>query len=174
MITIREATEDDARGIAKVGVGTWRSAYRGIMWDEHLAGLSYSRNEGKWRRRLQEPGNGRVIFVAEDEQAGIVGSTGAGPECSGHRVYHGELYAIYARDSFQRKGIGRRFVQEVARRFARSGISSMLSWVLVDTPSRHFYEALGAQEMDAAPAEIGGVQLEEVAYGWTDVTSLCT
>jgi len=49
----------------------------------------------------------------------------------------------------------------------------MLVWVLVDNhPARRFYEALGGQELRTQPIEIGGVTLEEVAYGWQDIRGL--
>ncbi|MCX6344936.1 MAG: hypothetical protein NT018_07660 [Armatimonadetes bacterium] len=41
---IRKATIEDAAGIAKVGVDTWRNAYCGIISDEYLDGLNYERS----------------------------------------------------------------------------------------------------------------------------------
>ena len=48
----------------------------------------------------------------------------------------------------------------------------MLLWVLADNPARHFYEVLGGQLMKASQTEIGGVMLDEVAYGWIDIRKL--
>jgi hypothetical protein len=52
MTTIREARISDAPGIARVRVDTWRTAYRGIVSDEHLNGLSCERAEASSRRWL--------------------------------------------------------------------------------------------------------------------------
>ena len=38
---IREAHPNDGPGMAKVHVDTWRAAYRGILPDDFLDGLSY-------------------------------------------------------------------------------------------------------------------------------------
>ena len=172
MIAVREATEDDARGIARVGVDTWRSAYKGIMSDEHLAGLSYSRNEEKWRRRLQEPANNRVIFVAEDEQARIVGYAGAGPEHEGQPGYDAELYGIYVLEQYQNQGIGRRLVGAVAQALADAGYSSLITWTLAEGAARVFYQIIGAQQVATQTSEIGGTKLELVAFGWPDIGAL--
>lgn len=41
MITVREATEADLSGIARVLVDTWRATYRGIVPDSCLDGMTY-------------------------------------------------------------------------------------------------------------------------------------
>jgi hypothetical protein len=64
---IREATEADVAGIAKIHVDTWRTNYAGIVPDEHLAGLSYEGCEASWRRRLAEPDPNGFIYVAEKD-----------------------------------------------------------------------------------------------------------
>jgi hypothetical protein len=48
----------------------------------------------------------------------------------------------------------------------------MLVWVAAANPARRFYEALGGQQLRTRVATISGVDLEEVAYGWRDITSL--
>jgi hypothetical protein len=42
--------------------------------------------------------------------------------------------------------------------------------VLADNPARHFYETLGGQQVTKSQIEIGGVKLDEVAYGWLDIS----
>lgn len=42
-------------------------------------------------------------------------------------------------------------------------------WALAGNPARHFYEALGGVFVASQPVEIGGLTLEEVAYGWDDL-----
>ncbi len=48
----------------------------------------------------------------------------------------------------------------------------MLIWVLADNSARHFYEALGGQLVKTQTYEEGGVMLEQVGYGWRDLTHL--
>jgi len=48
----------------------------------------------------------------------------------------------------------------------------MLVWVLAENPSRAFYDALGGIVVNSKMIEIGGRELQEVAYGWSDIHPL--
>ncbi len=54
------------------------------------------------------------------------------------------------------------------------GKRSMLAWVLAENPSQLFYEAAGGRLLGSQDIQIGGVTLEEVAYGWDDTRGLAT
>ena len=43
-----------------------------------------------------------------------------------------------------------------------------------DNPARAFYERLGGRQIGAKQSDIGGVTLEEVAYGWEDLAQLAS
>jgi L-amino acid N-acyltransferase YncA len=171
-MVIREASLADAAAIAHVHVDSWRTTYRRIIPDEYLAKLSYDGRTRFWERRLAAMADGEFAYVAEDEAGQIVGIAVGGPERSGDPVYQGELCGIYLLESHQRQGIGRQLTLTIVVRLAQAGIHSMLVWVLAENPSRRFYEALGGQVIRQKPIEIGGVTLDEVAYGWTDTRLL--
>ena len=62
---------DDAAGIARVHVDTWRTAYRGLIPDDVLAGFSYlAANDPA--RRFYEVLGGRLL---REKQADIFGLT---------------------------------------------------------------------------------------------------
>lgn len=164
---IREARIEDATGIAKVHVDSWRTTYAGIVPGEYLANLSYERRERQWMSDLSNTENGAVTYVAEDHSGQIAGFVCGGPERSADPVYHGELYAIYILKDYQ--GLGRRLTQTLARRLMQEGMQSLLLWVLADNPACKFYEALGGQRVKTSQIEIGGSMLDEVAYGWKDI-----
>jgi hypothetical protein len=48
----------------------------------------------------------------------------------------------------------------------------MLDCVLPDNPCRRFYKAIGGLQSRSKVVDAGGAQLEEVAYGWTDIRGL--
>ena len=52
MVELRDATAADAHALATVHVASWRAAYRGLMPDEVLAGLSVPEREQLWSDRL--------------------------------------------------------------------------------------------------------------------------
>ena len=172
-VRIREAVQADAGAMARVHIEMWRTAYAGIVPDEHLAGLSYERREAVWVQILSRDEPAQCNFVAETGGGEIVGFAGGGPEREGDRVYRGELYAIYLLQEHQRRGIGRRLACAVARGLLSSGFDSMLLWMLEDNrPARRFYESLGGVEVGRKAIEIGGADLVEVSYGWRDITGL--
>lgn len=172
---IREATQSDVPAISKVHVDTWRTTYRGIVPDEHLANLSYERRANGWYQILNRaPEDGNFTYIAEDESGEIVGFANGGVERTGDPIYRGELTAIYIRQSYQGKGIGRGLVHVVAERLGRLGMNSMLVWVLVDNPACQFYAALGGKLVHEKELMIGGKPLIEVAYGWVDTGNLRT
>ena len=171
-IRIRQAVDSDARGIARVHIDSWRATYSGIVPAEHLEGLDYDEREARWHRILAD--RRQNAFVAEAADGRIVGFASGGPERSGDAAYPAELYAIYIDESRQRQGLGRRLVAALGGWFLSRGWRSMLLWVLAENPSRGFYEALGGTEVRQETITIGGTELVEIAYGWSDISPLAT
>jgi GNAT superfamily N-acetyltransferase len=169
---IREATLDDAPGLARVHVDTWRTTYPGIIPAAHLAQLSYERSELRWRDQLAGVDDRRFTYVAE-EAGRIIGLASGGPERDGLPGYDGELYGLYLLADYQRRGIGWALTLTVARRLAAAGCKTMVIWVLRDNlTARAFYAALGGVQIREKPITIGGVELIDMAYGWSDLHAL--
>jgi ribosomal protein S18 acetylase RimI-like enzyme len=173
-LKIREAIPEDASGIARVHVNAWQATYPGIVPDQVLENLSYERNEQYWQGILSDPQNQSIVLVAEHPYAGIVGFASAGPERSGNFPYQAELYTIYMLKTYQGRGVGRHLVAGIAQRLVERGMTSLLVWVLRDNLFRAFYEAMGGQEVGEQEIIIGGDNLVEVAYGWTDIRPLAS
>ena len=173
---IRAAQLADAVAIATVHVESWRTTYAGILPDDYLAKLSYDQREPLWHDILSTPDGAEFVYVAEEDGGNVIGFAAGGAERSGDAIYTGELYAIYLRDRYQRRGIGRQLTMAVVNRLLHEGYSSMLVWVFAANPSRAFYEALGGQQVyeKSKSVTIGGVECAEVAYGWLDLRGLAT
>jgi ribosomal protein S18 acetylase RimI-like enzyme len=156
-----------------VHVDTWCVAYRGIVPDGHLGGLSYDESERLWQEVISA-GEGRV-FVAEDE-GGIFGFASGGIRERFSRdltEYEGELQTVYVLPSHKGNGVGGRLVRAVVRHLAERGVNSMVLWVFAENRSaRGFYESLGGVPVAEDSFEIGGARLSEVAYGWKDLGAL--
>ena len=193
MVHVREARHDDAAGIARVHVDSWRTTYRGILPADYLASLSYADRETLWQRWLAAAATGpQLIFVAkegpkDDAPPGdgtaspglpspatpqIVGFAYGGPAGRDAADFEGELYAIYLLQSHQRRGIGKSLFLRVAERLAQASHRSLFVWVARDNPSRAFYEAMGARLVRERSVELFGQQIDEAGYGWDDISAL--
>lgn len=166
---IRKATQQDAPGIAKVHVDSWRTTYQNIVPDTFLDSLNYEDRTKRWEQNV----NQSSVFVAETDDGKIVGFSTGGKEREGkYDVYDGELYAIYILAEYQGKDIGKKLVKPVANELRKAGFNSMLVWVLEDNDAKYFYEKLGGKKIDTSDITIAGANLKEMAYGWEDLTEL--
>lgn len=170
--TIRRAALEDAAGIAKVHVDTWRTAYTGLVPDEVLANMTYEQREDMWRNILTNWSHANFVYVAAAADQ-IVGFVSGGKLREDKPGYTGELYAIYLLQNTQGQGLGRRLVEALASALIEQGHTTMLLWVFRDNPpARGFYEALGGQVVSDKTFELGGKEFVEVSYGWQDIRPL--
>jgi ribosomal protein S18 acetylase RimI-like enzyme len=172
VVRIRRALFQDAPGIARVHVDTWRGTYRGIVPDSYLDSLDYGRSQKNWEDGITDPSHRTALFVAEDDKNGIVGFAACGKVRDNKWGYSGELYAIYLNQRIQRMGSGKRLVLSVARDLEARGLESMLVWVLAENPYKRFYESIGGTYVGTSEIGLGGMKLKELGYGWRDLDSL--
>ena len=166
---LRKATRDDAPAIARVHVDSWRTTYRDIVPEEHLAKLSYQERENLWKRAIADP---RQFTYVVEEGGRIVGFANGGKNRGDESEYSGELYAVYLLQAHQQRGVGRRLTLAIAAELEKSGMKSMIVWVLKDNPACEFYRRLGGQPVASKMTIIEGTTLEEVAFGWSDLGAL--
>jgi RimJ/RimL family protein N-acetyltransferase len=176
-VRIREAHERDAPALARVFIDSRRSAHRNHIPAESLLRLSYEESERNWARKLQEIGasaqSREHIFLAETDAGEPIGVAMGGPERTNHPRYAGEVYVLYLLPAYHRQGIGRLLTQAVVAWLVQSGMPSFLIRVLkANTPARRFYEALGGKLVLEEQIEEDGTVLDQVAYGWTDASSV--
>ena len=166
---IRRARASDAKDIAKVHVDSWLSTYRDIVPDDYLEGLKYEERERLWARNLQHS----TAFVAENQFGEIVGFADVGKERSGDYLdIGGEVYSIYILEAYQGQGIGKLLMRAASNELLARNIQSMLVWVLKENQSSGFYENLGGTVIDEKYITIAGKEIPELAYKWSDVSSL--
>lgn len=171
---IREATLADALSIAKVHIDTWRTTYKGIVSDEYLNGLTYDKKEKIWQNIIDDAmKDEKHIFVAEDEEVGVIGFTSCGPEREGEDLYKGEIYAIYIIKEFQNRGIGKLLFNRVVEKINELKIHSMIIWALEDNHSAcNFYKSNGGKKVKEKCIKIGDGTFKEIAYEWLNINTL--
>lgn len=153
-LEIRTATIDDAHGVAIVHVASWQTAYRGLMPDEVLDGLSVERRESGWRRIISDPNaTGRTIVAVRDGE--IVGWASFGPGRDDGALGQGELWGLYAHPNAFSMGVGHALLSAVESALREDGFSSAYLWVLDGNErAATFYEHHGW-------TEDGAVKLDE-------------
>ena len=176
VITIRRARKTDASAIGRVHVETWRSAYAGLLPDTMLARMSDVRQSAWWSRAIADPGESRGIFVADDEEAGVIGFGSCGPVreipdafqggLDGTETRVGEVFTLYVEPDFQNQGFGRRLLDAMFRQLRADGFDTAILWMLARNPTRFFYEGLGGAQVGRRADRMGGTEVDEVAYAW--------
>ena len=175
MIRIRRASRRDATAIARVHVETWQSAYAGLLPDSMLAGMSDVRQAAWWQRLLADPGEARGVFVADDEDMGVVGFGSCGlvrdkPEgLDGREIRVGEVYTLYVEPDFQNQGLGRRLLDALFRQLRADGCDTAVLWMLASNPTRFFYEGLGGEPVGHRVDTMAGTDVEEMAFAWRNL-----
>ena len=174
-IRIRRGRRDDATAIGRIHVETWQSSYAGLLPDAMLAAMSDVRQSAWWSRALGDPGEARGIFVADDEEEGVVGFGSCGPArdtpegLDGTETRVGEVYTLYVESDFQNQGLGRRLLDALFRQLRADGCDTAILWMLADNPTRFFYEGMGGAPVGERTDTMSGQDVDEVAYAWRDL-----
>ena len=176
-MSIREARPGDAAAMARVSVESYRAAHRDQIPEESLMQFTYEESERNWARALRELSESAertaYIYVAENDAGNLIGAAMGGPERSNHPLYTGEIYFLYLLPAYHRQGIGRQLTVSVVERLVEQDMHSLLIRVLkANAPARRFYEALGGQLVLEEQIEDRGAVLDQVGYGWRDVSAL--
>lgn len=172
-IGIRPAKVEDAPGIARVHISSWRETYPGILPDSLLTSISLVERTARWHSNLTDATNPIATFVAAEPSREIVGFASCGPTEQSIPGYLGEFRAIYLLRRAQRRGLGRRLMAEMARHLLDQSYPSATLWVAEGNGrARAFYEALGGENLGGEERMFFGHKLESVAYGWRDLMAL--
>jgi GNAT superfamily N-acetyltransferase len=166
---VREATIEDAEGIARVHVDSWRSAYRGLVPDSVLDGLSVERRTRGWRDWIsgRTPVDAELgcVLVAElnDEVVGFLNAGACRDPDAGDET--GEIRAIYVLADAWDTGTGA-LLMNAGVEWLRERFTHATLWVLEGNDrGRRFYEK-GGWSWDGARQQLDfdGTDLPEIRY----------
>jgi ribosomal protein S18 acetylase RimI-like enzyme len=154
-IDIREATPADIPALAELHVATFR--------ETHGGGPTIALRASQYEQKFAGGGEWFCVVAVRADGALVGFAVGEPGEPSGGA---GHVDKIYVRSEYQRLGLGRRLLEQVARRFVRDGRTAMTLFSQADNPSIAFFDASGGERLlNAAGGFDGG-------YRWPDIRNL--
>jgi ribosomal protein S18 acetylase RimI-like enzyme len=156
MVTIRDATMNDALGRAQVHYRAWNETYTGLVDQRYLDSRSIE-------KCLESGKRFGLPYLVADDNGQIVGFSYYRTCCDEDLVAAGEVMAIYVLKSHQHQGVGRRLMESSLEKLTH--YSKVVVWVLKQNlPAIRFYERMGFQ-MDSTMKSVrvmDKVVLEEI------------
>lgn len=129
MAEVRDAVPEDAYAIATVHVASWRVAYRGLLPDAVLDGLSVPDRARIWAERLAAlPPRCAGLLVVDGPT--VLGFTFSGPARDDDDPAAAELYAIYLDPDSWGRGHGSLLHAGTLDRLHAGGFTHACLWVL--------------------------------------------
>jgi RimJ/RimL family protein N-acetyltransferase len=144
-VEVRRAVPEDAAAIAAIHVRTWQVAYRGLVPDEVLAGLSVQQREKYWREAAGTGQRDGRVFVATDDGV-VVGFCALAIPSRDDDVDErvAEIGAIYVNPAVWRGGVGTALMDAALAELQAGGWRSVTLWVLAENrDARDFYARFG-------------------------------
>jgi ribosomal protein S18 acetylase RimI-like enzyme len=150
-------------------MASWRVAYRGIVADAFLSGITLESRLVRWGRSVSPVESPRRETIVADLDGAVLGVCSFGPQRTPEAPGVGEIYALHIRPDSWRRGLGKRLLDEGVRRLAMRGYKRSSLWVLRDNANaRRFYEAQGwAFTGEEFLEDRSGYQIPETRYAIT-------
>ena len=155
--TIRDATLQDVRAIAQIGIDGWRVGYRGIVSDDDLAGISLDDREARWVAVLSE-GRARTLVAEVDGEVAAFCSLAAPSRDEDAPPDTAEVAALYVSPKRWRTGLGSALLDAALAELDGTAWTAVTLWVFsANERGRAFYAAHGFEVADEAVNEHTGL-----------------
>ena len=172
-VAVREAAPSDVEAIAALHLASWRVAYRGIVPDEFLDGITLESRVERWRRAFSPSESPLIETTVALHGGAIRGVCSFGPQRELPARGIGEVYALHVQPESRRRGLGKLLLDDAVRRLRARGFGGAVLWVLRDNASaRRFYEAQGwSANGEELIEERSGYVIPETRYAITFLNS---
>lgn len=139
---IRHGCERDAAGIARIHVGSWQAAYRGLVPDEVLDALDPVKRTMVWRELLGMPEETVLVAMGGGRLAGFC--TLQASRDAGVALATGEIASFYVDPPAWGRGAGRELAEQLVRQARARNFARLTLWVIAgNTRARRFFERCG-------------------------------
>ncbi|MPZ87860.1 MAG: GNAT family N-acetyltransferase [Nitriliruptorales bacterium] len=161
------ARPSDAAAMGALVVRAWQAAYRGLMPDDYLDGLTVDDRTAQWTRILtSELDPPRAVFVAADDDGRVVGFVAVGGEMDVPDATRGQVYALNVDPDRWGRGVGRALLAAGCGHLRGVGFATAVLWVHRDNARAcRFYRASGWRaDGTQRRADALGIVIPEVRY----------
>lgn len=172
VVTYREATARDEAEIARIHAMSWRTAYRGALTDDYLAGPVLEDRQMVWLQRFVDDDPLMHVVVATIEERVIGFACAFAKKDPDLGTLLDNLHVL---GDLQGRGIGAELVRAIARwsNARHPGDGLYLGVLEQNTNAQGFYKRLGATDVGGhiwdSPS---GAQVPSRDYAWPDITTL--
>jgi GNAT superfamily N-acetyltransferase len=156
-IIFRDAVAADIPALAELHVTTWNATYNTTR------GPTIATRTWQWNEVFAKENRRDFVLVLEDRNGRLIGFTWGKPD---EGEFEGQLSKIYLRWEYHGLGLGRRMMEETARRFLDRGIHSFILFAELSNPTLGFYHRMGGERLLDDRGQFEG------AFGWRDVRTL--
>ena len=156
-IKVRDAVAADIPALAELHVTMWNATYRTTK------GPTVSLRARQWTEVFAREPRRDFVVVLEDARGRLIGFAAGRPYIGD---FDGQLSKIYLRWEYHGLGLGRRLMEETARRFLDRGIESFMLFAERSNPTIGFYDRMGGERLVDERGSFTG------AYGWRDARAL--
>lgn len=152
-------SSDDRFSVSRIYEESWRYAYKGIVPQSFLDGIS----EGSWVKNLDREGIFHLVAV---EDGKLIGTSSYCKSRFERYAECGEIISIYFLPECIGKGHGKKLLAAAVEKLAEMGFRDVFLWVLEENHNaRAFYEHCGFfPSGEKMTSEIGGKVLTELQY----------
>ncbi|WP_214414539.1 GNAT family N-acetyltransferase [Sphaerisporangium fuscum] len=166
MLLIREMQEPDIEPVSAVRIAGWKTAYRGMVPQTYLDGLSVE-DDARARREWFRRNDGTVLNLVAEVDGTVRGWLAMGPNRDDDaEPGTGEIYALYVRPELIGTGIGRALVEAALEAASERRFHRLVLWVLeANHRARRFYASAGfTPDGTGKPWEVEGTPVPELRY----------
>jgi len=166
--SVRPARPEDAEEIARIQLGTWRTAYRRLLPPAGLSAVTEEDAAARWRQAVAAPPSPRHRVLVALEQHWRVGFAAAGPADPEDAPPEGPaplaVATLLVEPRWGRRGHGSRLLASVVDHARADGFATAVVWLLErDTASRAFFTSAGWEPDGAERAlDVDGLHVPEV------------
>ena len=162
MMTIRPAAAEDLPAIAALYLQNHRSAYRGLLSEDYLSGLSPDACLEKWAAALARPGE--TIRVAREGDV-FLGFAAGTPDGTLPRTWY--LESLHVAEAARGRGVGTALIRAAARDAAARGCERMSVCVVRgNARAAALYKRLGAAHLLYFEDAFGGERFASEKLVW--------